>query len=394
MTIKLPAMSAISAPIPLPPDRVTRPDRGGALLESFRSGGTAALVEPTTHGVDGHRPEEWLASTVRAWSAVGKPLTDEGLTVVRDDGRDVTLREIVQRRQFARLVGSDLMRVAGPTTGLLVRLVDAAERTPVHCHPSRGFAERFLGSRFGGTKAWLVLGTRQVPGAPPPRIFLGFRQTVERAELQRSIADGATDALLESMHQRPVASGDVWFIPAGLPHAIGAGVLLVELGEPADFSIVAETADFAMAARDAHLGMGWNVMVDAFDGRGWSDEEVAALRQQPTSAESEPPMQRYRLLGRATEAYVRAERLSVAGGSGVLPWSDTLVVGIVLDGEGEVMAPGGSLRVTAGDAFAVPAGVSDSTRLVAERSLTLLCCLPPDAEALAATGWRRPVPAT
>src|SRR5205085_5053995 len=64
---------------------------------------------------------------------------------------------------------------------------------------------------------------------------------------------------------RPTAAGDVWFVPPGMPHAIGAGVFLLELQEPTDFSIVLETAGFPVDPAGAHLGLGWETALDAID---------------------------------------------------------------------------------------------------------------------------------
>ena len=51
----------------------------------------------------------------------------------------------------------------GTSTGLLVKLLDAAERLPVHAHPDRAFAREAFDSPFGKTEAWIVLDTREAP---------------------------------------------------------------------------------------------------------------------------------------------------------------------------------------------------------------------------------------
>lgn len=375
----------IVAPIPLEPNRVSRFYRGGALLDAFRSGAAGGPREP---GADGDRPEDWLASIVRAWTPVGKPISDEGLTRVRVGDDEVTLRDLVQRRDPAAIGGAGLVRAAGPTSGLLVKLLDAAQRLPVHCHPSRPFAERFLGSRFGKTEAWLVMGTRQLPTQPPPCVWLGFRRDVARDELRGWIDEGDSEALLGALHQRTVAPGDAWFVPAGTPHAIGAGVFLVELQEPTDFSVVAETSGFPIDRRDAHLGQGWDVMVDCFDRRGISDADLERLRHAPEVTPTAGGLHRERLLGRAADPFFRAERLTLAAGDAPLPWADTFVVGVVTDGGGRIATPAGSIEVGPGSSFAVPAAISHEASLAADDRLVVLCCLPPEGEALAATGWR------
>lgn len=395
MTVDARIRPALTSPLALPPNRVARFYRGGALLDRFRAGGTASLITGAADGsaaagdADGGRPEDWIASMLRAWTPVGKALSDEGLSVVTVGDEEVTLRELVQRRDPAAVGGDALVRVAGPTTGMFVKLLDAAQRLPVHCHPTCAFAERFMGSRWGKTEAWLILGTRQIAGEEPPSIRLGFRRDVERAELRRWIDEQDVEALLGAMHQRTVTPGDAWIVPAGMPHSIGAGVFLVELQEPTDFSIVAETAGFPIAAADAHLGMGWDVMVDAFDRAGLSDEAFEGLRQQQAPADGAAAGERQRLLGTAAEPFFRAERATLGErGSMRIPWPDTFVVGIVERGAGRVVSSGGSLPVRAGESFALPAAASTGATIESDGGVRIIFCLPPDPDALATTGWR------
>lgn len=393
---------ALTAPIALPPNRVSRSYRGGGLLDRFRAGGVPALAEGDVGAADidgeGMRPEDWLASTIRAWTPVGKALSDEGLSVVNVGDEELTLRELVQRRAPAAVGGRALVRVAGPTTGLLVAVRDTAQRLPVHCHPTPAFAERFLGSRWGKTEAWLILGTRRIAGEQPPSIHLGFRDDVARAQLRRWIDDQDIDGLLGAMHQVTVAPGDAWFVPAGMPHTVGAGIFLVALHEPTDFSIVAETAGFPIPAEAAHLGMGWDVMVDAFDRNGLSDGDLEALRQMATPVEGPGaggrPGRRERLLGTEAEPYFRAERVRLGepGSTMRLPWSDTFLVGIVCSGSGRIIATGGSLSVRAGDSFALPAAASTDATIECDETLEIIFCLPPEPDALATTGWQSRLP--
>jgi len=386
---------ALTAPLALPPNRVARSYRGGALLDRFRASGTSGLTDEATDRVadtaaDGDRPEDWVASMLRAWTPVGKALSDEGLSVVTVSDEELTLRDLVQRRDPVAVGGNALVRVAGPTTGFVVKLLDTAQRLPVHCHPTRPFAERFLGSRWGKTEAWLVLGTRQIAGEEPPSIHLGFRRDVERQELRRWIEDQEVGALLEAMHHRTVVPGDAWLAPAGVPHTVGAGVFLAKLSEPTDFSIVAETVGFPIAADAAHLGMGWDVMIDAFHRGGLSDDELEALRQNPEAVPSAAEVEHVRLLGADADPYFRAERMTLSGHGTTrpLPWPDTFVVGIVTSGSGSVTSTGGTLRLRAGESFALPAAAATDANLQADEALEVLFCLPPDPDALAGTGWQ------
>jgi mannose-6-phosphate isomerase len=349
----------------LAPNRVERFYTGGALLESFRGQPNPA---------DGTRPEDWVGSTTRAWTAPGEPPKNEGLTTVAD----------LLRADPGAVAGSDLVDVAGVTTGLLVKLLDAAVRLPVHAHPSRSFAREKLGSFFGKTEAWIVLATRQMPGAERPVVRLGFNRDVGRDELISIIDDEQTEELLGAMRLRMTAPGDVWFIPAGLPHAIGAGVFMVEIEEPADFSIVAETRGIPIDRDNASLRLGWDVAVDAYDRRAWSDAAIDGLCHRPTTLIERDGLRVERLTAPVADPFFRAHRVSVDGAADVAPWSDrAFLVGVVTAGTGTASAGSDSVELTRGVTFGVPAASLPDLRL-AGRGLELIACLPPRAADLAA----------
>lgn len=227
----------------LTPTRVYRFYQGGLLIDRLRG-------EPEH---DGDHPEDWVGS-VTAASNPGRDEPEAGLSRL-EDGR--LLRDVI---------AADPEGWLGPAaesgaTGVLVKLLDAAQRLPVHAHPSRAFAAEHLGSRFGKTEAWLVLATRDESSD----VWIGIREPVDREMYREWIDDQDVDALLDSLHRVQVRAGDVIYVPAGVPHAIGAGVLIAELQEPTDFSIVCERRGFPIEPADSHLGMGWDVALGALD---------------------------------------------------------------------------------------------------------------------------------
>src|SRR5262245_31867073 len=224
----------------LAPNRVERFYRGGAVLDAFRAG----RLEPAAGAADGTKPEDWLGSATRSWTPPGEDPTDEGLSRVSIDGRERTIEELLAGDPEL-VAGRQLVdRVGRPTLGVLVKLLDPAQRLPVHAHPTRAFARRHLGSFFGKTEAWIVLATRPTADGRPPTLHLGFRRDVAPVELRSWIEWERSEALLDALHDVPARAGDAWLVPAGTPHAIGAGVFIAEVQEPTDFSIVAETRGF------------------------------------------------------------------------------------------------------------------------------------------------------
>src|SRR5207248_1253562 len=220
----------------LRPTRVYRFYRGGALIDRLRG-------EPEQ---DNEYPEDWLGSVV----AASNPGRDEPFAGLSRLERGPLLRDEIRKQP--ELWG---------TPNLLVKLLDPVERLPVHAHPDRDFALHELGSDYGKTEAWIVLATR----AAQAEVWLGLRERVPRDQYRAWIDEQNTDALLESLNSLAVRTGDVIFVPAGVPHAIGAGALLVELQEPSDFSIICEWRGFPIAPEDSHLGLGWDRALEALN---------------------------------------------------------------------------------------------------------------------------------
>jgi len=124
-------------------------------------------------GTSGHedRPEDWIVSVTSRFG------TDtDGMTWLPDGS---LLAEAVAADPEAWL-GADHVARYGSDTGLLVKLLDAGQRLPVHVHPDRSFAAEHLASPHGKTEAWIVLEAQ--PGAA---VHLGFNRDVGADELTR-----------------------------------------------------------------------------------------------------------------------------------------------------------------------------------------------------------------
>ena len=310
-------------PVALKPTRVYRFYRGGALMGRFRG----APEE------DAEFPEDWVGSVTPA-SNPGRDEPEAGLSRLAD-GR--LLRDALAADPDGWLGRRHVERF-GTSTGVLVKLLDAAERLPVHAHPDRAFARDHLGSAFGKTEAWIVLATR----GEAADLWVGLSRTVAAADYRRWIEEQDVDALLSSLNRLRVAAGDVVYLPAGVPHAIGDGVLIAELQEPTDLSLICEWTGFPIAPDDAHLGLGWDVALDALD--------LDAHRPERTLPDE-------------ARAFFWADEEQAAPGR--------FAVLIVLEGEGTIA--GASAR--AGSTFAVPASAES---LGIEGELRVLRCLAPE----------------
>jgi mannose-6-phosphate isomerase len=303
-------------PVRLPPN----------VLSHFYAGGPRIAALRGVELSDDHAPEEWIA-------AVNTTFGDETRGLSRlEDGR--YLRDALAAAP-ERFLGPAHVARWGADPGLLVKLLDAGERLPVHFHPGRRFAAEALGLAHGKTEAWIILEAE--PGAA---VHAGFAEEVELDTVRRWMREQDSAAMLAALRELPVAPGDTIFVPAGTPHAIGAGILLVELQEPTDLSICLEWAGFGLTEEDCHLGLGWDRALTALDRTGWDDERLAGLTA--TGANGG-------LLGPDADPYFRADRIA---GDTTLEPGFAVLVGV--EGAGTLATEDGEQPFARGSTVLVP----------------------------------------
>lgn len=112
-----------------------------------------------------------------------------------------------------------------PIPALLLKLLFTSEPLSIQVHPGDEFA-RSIGLPNGKTEAWYILAA-----APGARVALGLKRPLTPQALRAAIRDGSIAGLAQ---WRPVAKGDIIFVPAGTIHAIGAGIILAEIQQHSD----------------------------------------------------------------------------------------------------------------------------------------------------------------
>jgi mannose-6-phosphate isomerase len=263
------------------------------------------------------RPEDWVGSVTTRFG-----LAPSGLSVLPDG------------RVLAEAIAADPAWWLGPSrtdTGVLVKLLDAGQRLPLHVHPNRSFANEHLASPYGKTEAWVIVSAR-----PDAFVHLGFARDVPAGELAGWVDGQKTDEMLAATNRIPVAAGDAILCPAGLPHAIGDGILLVEVQEPTDFSVLLEYETFGLA--DGHLGLGYDLALQCVDRGAWTPARLETLRGTAS-----------RLLPEAADEFFGARRLY--GGDRVEAGFSVLVA---VAGEGRLRGEQDDLPVARGDTLLIP----------------------------------------
>ena len=356
-------------PLELLPNPVYRFYEGGELLGRFRGDHLPR---------DGDFPEDWVGSVTRATNPPEHSRSGEGLSHVQVDGLDVSLAELLLD-DAAAVAGSELVERFGPTIGVLVKLLDAGCRLPIHAHPTREFASRHLGSPFGKAEAWIVLETRAIAGAEPPGVRLGFRTALGMQHLLDLISEQRVAEMSAAMHFIPVTAGDVIYVPPGVPHSIGAGVFVMEVQEPTDFSIILEWQGFPIDPADADLGLGWQTISQTLDAGPISNERLRELQPSPLLIAEKGSSRLESLLGSLGDDTFAAHRLRVAG-SADWPFAQAYSVAVVTEGAGRVSNRAGSLDVRQGSSVAVLAAAPPVT---VQGTLTMVVFSGPGARAQA-----------
>lgn len=342
----------MAEPIVLGANQIRRFYRGGEAIARFRG-------EPAR---DDHAPEDWVGSTTTVFGS-----ETLGLSRV-PDGR--TVREALQADP-EWFLGPDHTERFGPELGLLVKLLDAGQRLPVHCHPDREFARRHLDCPYGKTEAWVVVEVRSAE----PSVHIGFRHDMDDATLADWVTGQDTEAILGAMHRLPATVGDSILVPAGIPHAIGEGVFIVELQEPTDLSVLLEWKGFDIdGARDGHLGLGFETALACVDRSGWGPEHLARLRE---GRGGRPGVEL--LFPREADSFFRAERIRPRDAA-ALPAGPSILV--VTAGAGTLEWADDRLDVDRGTTILIPFAVGDC---LLRGSVEAVRCMPPDPTAAQAS---------
>lgn len=308
----------VLAPIALPFNPVWRSYAGGKVLRRFRG-------QPGDQ--DNHFPEDWLASTVRARNGQNSQTPDEGLSRIGNsiDGQIVT-ESLQQHPEF----WFGARQGHGYGINVLWKLLDSSVRLQLQAHPDARYARQHLNSNAGKTECWYIIATRE-----DACVYLGFQRPPTREAWGEMIRTQNIEAMLACFDRIPVQSGDCCVVPAGAPHAIGAGVFMMELMEPTDWAVRCETvnAGVTLPPDQCFMGLDLERCLDVFDYRPYSVEKVRTqLRQDPQVVHDTDHFCEEEMIHPNHHGFFRLHRFR---GSGRTRWlGGELMLVVVLQGKG------------------------------------------------------------
>lgn len=352
------------AAVQLPPNFVWRSYLGGRELRRFRQ---------VTPGQDDHFPEDWLASTTRARNGENAQGPDEGLSRVPTETGETSLRDLL-RRHPETYWGTRAASMKDPgDSGVLVKLLDSSTRLHIQAHPDRRFVEQHFGGSAGKTECWYILDTRD-----DAYVYLGFQRAPSRVEWEKIIEKQDLDAMLGCFDRIPVRPGDCFVVPAGTPHAIGEGILMIELQEPTDWVVRCEfeVGGHVLPHAARYMGLELEDVLDLFDYTAYSPEAVRdTFYQSPRERVAGEGHVEEDIIAPQYQDFFRLRRLR---GHGAAEWlGGEMSILIAVKGEGTLSDGNGTQGVRAGETWLLPASTPSWHWRKPSKDWELLLAQPP-----------------
>ncbi len=160
--------------------------------------------------------ESWEISGVEGHESV----------VANGEEKGMSLSDIVAKHKD-NLVGKRVYESFGEKFPLLVKIIDASHNLSVQVHPGDELAAERHGC-FGKTEMWYILETE--PGA---KVFAGLTKKIFPDDYMRMVGD---HTIMDAIGVNDTRPGDLFFLPAGCIHSIGAGNLLAEIQQTSDIT--------------------------------------------------------------------------------------------------------------------------------------------------------------
>lgn len=366
-------MEFTSCPWKLVPNKIVRYP-GGREIDRFRG------IYP---GSDDGRPEAWVGSdTATADAAEKGDIHDGKARCILPDGTETYLFEAIAQDP-ERILGKEHLRISGPHTGVLVKLLDAQCQLALQCHPTRPYAKEHFGSDYGKEESWYVIGKRD-DTAEPPYVYMGFKEGITLADFERGFDLGDVDQMEACCHKIPVEIGDAFFIKAGLPHAIGPGCFVVEVQEPSDITVGWQRLETGSdEEKEYHKLRLLNCYI--YDGSDY-EENLRRYRIAPKTIRCGDFGTEKLIIGREQTDYFSFTRLDAVKRA-QLVHTGFLQVAIVLEGSGRLLYGDTEMQIGKGDELFFPASVQPlEVEPQKGQKLSLMLCNPPgvgypDAEA-------------
>lgn len=203
----------------------------GCVIESQRTKLYPILFEPNLRTMvwGGQRLTDWKKLPLQdnigeSWEVSTHALLPS--VVANGTWAGYPLKEVIEKMPEA-ILGKSVAKKYDNKLPLLVKFIDTKSDLSVQVHPNDAMALREHNAS-GKTEMWYV-----VDADPDAYIYAGFKEELTPEQYTQRVADGT---IINALAKHDIHTGDVFYIPAGRVHAIGKGVLLVEVQQSSDLT--------------------------------------------------------------------------------------------------------------------------------------------------------------
>ena len=276
-----------------------------------------------------------MAPLAETWECTVHP--DGPSIVANGEYRGKTLAEVLEKHP--EWMGRKVQNREFP---ILAKFIDAKKDLSVQVHPDDDYAREHE-NQNGKTEMWYVIDADD-----RAELIYGFKHRVTEKILKKAIETGTLDKYLQKVK---VHKGDVFYVPAGTVHGIGAGILVAEIQESSNVTYRVydyDRVDKNGKKRELHFDKAVQVM----------NMDVAPdVKQKPRIVKHYPGCSR-ELLCRCK--YFEVERIQVTKAFSFSVLDESFQVLMCLDGEGQIERMNANLkpiRFMKGRTMFLPAGL-------------------------------------
>lgn len=268
-----------------------------------------------------------LSNIAESWELTCR---DDGMnTIVGGEFDGFSLEQYINKNGFSVVTDKNLDRFP-----LLIKFIDAQDNLSVQVHPDDEYGLKTANS-LGKTEMWYI-----IDALPDSKLVYGLKNDCTIDNLKDAISNGTVESVLNYVS---VKKGDVFFIPSGLVHAIGSGILLAEIQQ--NSNITYRVYDYNRKGKDGkprelHVQDALNVIVNR------SEAEIENIRYS---------------MGKSSDTcianceYFKVDKYDIDGE--VLFFADASSFNslLCLEGEGTLISNDEKYAIKKGDSYFIPA---------------------------------------
>ncbi len=260
--------------------------------------------------------------TAESWEVSCHP---NGLsTIANGSYARKTLQEVVEILDD-KLLGRSLSTFDKGRFPLLVKFIDAYDRLSIQVHPDDEYAKVHENGELGKTEMWYIIDAQE-----DAKLIFGLKEGTDKESFAQALKKGEPDDMLNYVS---VKKGDMFFVPAGMLHAIGKGILIAEIQQNSDTTY--RVFDYNRRDKEGNLRpLHIDKALDVID-------FTASAKAVEGNIVSCP--------------YFHTEKINL---SGEKQFSAGFTILICTQGSGEILYENGKTNFKAGDSFVIPAALN------------------------------------